>query len=112
VADLHLKSEEECKALQVAVRGFLRESKANSSLVLIEYDPTQLSESAKAWVGELVARPDARLVGLPDLPPAKALELVRRATEDHPLSQEEADEIVVVRVAAPCFFLRPFASAF
>lgn len=89
--DLHRKSEEERKPFELAIRSALRDPK---SLILIDYDPDLwLNAGAKAWAESFAARDDARILHLKDLPKARAVELLVKATEDDPLTKKEYEDI-------------------
>lgn len=91
VTDLHRRSENERKTLELAVRSALRDPK---NLILIEFDPELLkSAETEAWINALKARDDAETIALKDLPKARALELVLKATEDDPLPPKECEDI-------------------
>lgn len=94
-ADLHLLTEGDRKALQVAVgEALLDRAHDPKKMILLEYDSDLAPKSLETWIGGLLARKDARHLTLNDLPLETALEIVRRATEDIPFSEKDARDIV------------------
>ncbi|HEX5035673.1 MAG TPA: serine/threonine-protein kinase [bacterium] len=93
-ADLHRRSEEDRKILQIEVRRALRSvGGGRRELMFLEYDADLAPETLRAWVEGLLAREDAHLLSLADLPHETSVEFLKRATEDNPLSGKEIEKI-------------------
>jgi serine/threonine protein kinase/Tfp pilus assembly protein PilF len=104
--DLHRKSEEDLKTFQVAVRGSLREPRRDpQNLILLEYDSDLAPETLSAWIEGLTSREDVHVLILKDLPRENALELMRKATEDHPISEADAREIAAASGGRPLLLI-------
>ncbi|HEX5037465.1 MAG TPA: sigma 54-interacting transcriptional regulator [bacterium] len=90
--DLHRASEDALKDAEIRLRGERRQRPA--PLLILEYDSDLAGPACRVLIERMAAEDGVAFLPLKDLPRPAALDLVRRATEDHPLKDKDDEKIV------------------